>query len=238
MTAEQQTSTGRDIVLLGGLWLGGDAWDEVIVPLTTLGDHPIPVTLPGQGDGATGATLADQLTAALAAVDAADRPLVVGHSAACTLAWMVADRRPDTVGAVALIGGFPSADGEKYAEFFEITDGAMAFPGWEPFAGPDSADLSDELKERVAAAAIPVPEGVARGVVTLTDDRRSAVPVTLICPEFGPAEAKEWIAAGDVPELAAARDVRFVDIDSGHWPMFTKPAELAALIHSIGSPTG
>ena len=36
--------------------------------------------------------------------------------------------------------------------------------------------------------------------------------------------------AGDIPELAKATSVDFVDIDSGHWPMFTQPAALAALV--------
>jgi pimeloyl-ACP methyl ester carboxylesterase len=55
---------------------------------------------------------------------------VVGHSAACTLAWLAANARPEKVAKVALIGGFPSADGERYADFFEPKDGVMAFPGW------------------------------------------------------------------------------------------------------------
>jgi len=33
-----------------------------------------------------------------------------------------------------------------------------------------------------------------------------------------------------VPELASARHVEFLDIDSGHWPMMTKPIELAQLL--------
>ena len=36
----------------------------------------------------------------------AGKPLVVGHSAACTLAWLAADARPEKVAGVALIGGF------------------------------------------------------------------------------------------------------------------------------------
>ena len=47
----------------------------------------------------------------------------------------------------------------------KIADGAMPFPGWEPFEGPDSADLDDETKRAIASAAIPVPEGVAKGTV-------------------------------------------------------------------------
>jgi hypothetical protein len=33
-----------------------------------------------------------------------------------------------------------------------------------------------------------------------------------------------------VPELAKAKDLEMVDIESGHWPMFTKPRELAKLL--------
>jgi pimeloyl-ACP methyl ester carboxylesterase len=222
-----------DILLVAGLWLDGSAWDAVVPELEKLGHRPIAITLPGQGDGSTSATLGDQVAALVAAVDSSSgRPLVVGHSAACTLAWLAADARPDRVAKVALIGGFPSADGEAYASFFEVTDGVMPFPGWGPFEGPDSADLDEEAKARIASAAIPVPEAVATGVVRLTDERRFEVPVVVICPEFGPDEARAWIDGGDVPELAKAKDVEMVDIDSGHWPMFTKPRELAQLLAS------
>ncbi|CAN5899045.1 alpha/beta hydrolase [soil metagenome] len=220
-----------DMLLIAGLWLDGSAWDGVVPALEELGHRPVPLTLPGQGDGSASATLDDQVAAVLAAVDSAtEKPMVVGHSAACTLAWLAADARPEKVAAVALIGGFPSADGELYADLFEPQDGVMAFPGWDPFEGPDSADLDEEARRSIAAAAIPVPEGVTRGVVRLADERRFDVPVVLVCPEFGPAQAREWIDAGDVPELAAAKHLDFVDIDSGHWPMVSKPIELARLL--------
>jgi pimeloyl-ACP methyl ester carboxylesterase len=190
-----------------------------------------PLTLPGQGDAAASATLDDQLAAVLAAVDvASDKPMVVGHSAACTLAWLAAEARPEMVAKVALIGGFPSPDGATYADFFESKDGVMAFPGWAQFEGPDSADLDDEARSNLAAAAIPVPEGVTKGVVRLADERRFDVPVVLVCPEFSPAQAQEWIAAGEVPELAKTKHLEFVDLDSGHWPMISQPVQLAQLI--------
>jgi pimeloyl-ACP methyl ester carboxylesterase len=220
-----------DIVLMGGLWLDASAWDDVAAELARLGHRPVPVTLPGQGDGAVSATLGDQVAAVLAAVDAASgKALVVGHSAACALAWIAADARPDRVAKVVLIGGFTNADGEAYADFFEVKDGVMPFPGWDPFEGPDSADLDQDARRRFESAAIPVPEGVARGVVRLADERRFDVPVVLICPEYTPAQAQEWIAGGELPELARAKHVEFVDIDSGHWPMITRPAELARLL--------
>jgi pimeloyl-ACP methyl ester carboxylesterase len=226
-----------DIVLIGGLWLDGSAWDSVVPPLQALGHRARPVSLPGQGAPPAQATLADQRAAVLAAVDAADGSvLVAGHSAACTLAWMAADARPGKVARVAMIGGFPSSDGDTYADFFEVTGGVMPFPGWGPFDGADSADLDEQQRHTIAAAAIAVPEAVAKGIVHLADERRFGIPVTLICPEFSPAEARQWIDGGEVAELAKARHIDYVDIESGHWPMFTRPAELAGLLAEAASP--
>jgi len=227
-----------DIVLIAGLWLDGSVWDTVAAELESLGHRGVPVTLPGLGDGNASATLADQTRAVVAAVDAADgRPMVVGHSAASSLAWLAADTRPDGIHSLALVGGFPSSDGKAYADFFPIEDGAMPFPGWSEFEGPDSVDLDDAAKQALASAAIPVPEGVARGVVKLADERRYDVPVLVVCPEYTAAQAREWIEQGEVPELAKSKSVSFVDIDSGHWPMTTVPAELARLLAQAAEGT-
>ncbi|MBA2560698.1 MAG: alpha/beta hydrolase [Propionibacteriales bacterium] len=220
-----------DILLIAGLWLDESAWDDVVPALEALGHRPVPLALPGQGDGSASATLGDQVAAVLADVKSVSgKPMVVGHSAACTLAWLAADALPEKVAKVAFIGGFPSADGEPYADFFETRDGVVPFPGWGPFEGPDSADLDEEARFSFASAAIPVPEGVTKGVVRLADERRFDVPVVLVCPEFTPAQAQEWINAGDVPELAKVKHLDFIDIDSGHWPMVSKPIELARLL--------
>ena len=215
-----------DVILIGGLWLTADVWREVAEGVRARGHRAVPLALPGQGDGNGAATLDDQVATVLAAVDGTDgKPLVIGHSAAATLAWIAADRRPDRVAAVGLIGGFPSSDGTAYADFFEPVDGQMGFPGWDAFEGPDSADLDEAARAAMQADMVPVPAGVSKGTVQYADERRSAVPVTLICPEFGPDDAREWIASGDLPELAAATALELVDIDSGHWPMVSAPEE-------------
>jgi pimeloyl-ACP methyl ester carboxylesterase len=220
-----------DIVLIAGLWLDGSAWNDVASALEPLGHRAVPLTLPGQGTGSASSTLDDQVAAVLDAVDSAlEKSVVVGHSAACTLAWLAADARPDKVAKIVLIGGFPSTDGAAYADFFEVKDGVMPFPGWGPFEGPDSADLDEATMRAIESAAIPVPEAVAKGVVRLADERRFDVPVVLVCPEFTPAEAQKWIDAGEVPELAKAKHLEFVDIGSGHWPMISKPTELARIL--------
>ncbi|MCD4526573.1 alpha/beta fold hydrolase [Nocardioides sp. cx-173] len=223
-----------DIILIGGLWLTGAAWDDVVPGLEARGHRAVPLTLLGQGDGAASATLQNQADAVVAAVDAAaGRPLVVGHSAACALAWLAADRRPERVAATALIGGFPAADGEEYFSSLQPEGGVLAFPGWEPFEGPDVADLDGAARARIAATLVDVPEAVVKGTVRLTDERRYDVPTWLVCPEFTPAEAREWVAGGELPELAGAARLEYADLDSGHWPMYSRPADLADLLATI-----
>ena len=227
-----------DIILIAGLWLPVSVWDRVADELTTLGHRPVPVPLPGVDDGASAATLEDQLAAVLAAVDGADRPLVVGHSAAATLAWLVADQRPDSITGTVMIGGFPAAADTTYADFFPAVDGSMAFPGWEPFEGPDSDDLDAAARSGLEAIVVAVPEGVSKGIVRYGGDRRFDRPVLLVCPEFDPQQAQEWIDGGDIPELAKATHLSFADIDSGHWPMVTKPTELAAILAAAAVERG
>ncbi|MGL5928364.1 MAG: alpha/beta fold hydrolase, partial [Dermatophilaceae bacterium] len=197
--------------------------------LDAAGHRPLAPDLPGH-DGSA-ATLEDQVRAVVATIDqAGDRPVVVGHSAAATLAWLAADARPDRVAGVVLIGGWPSAEGERYSDFFDVEDGGMPFPGWGSFEGPDSADLDEATRERIAVSMRPVPEGISRAVVRYSDDRRLDVPVVLVCPEFSPEQAREWIDGGDLPELARAKRLDLLDIDSGHWPMFSAPDELARVL--------
>ena len=106
-----------------------------------------------------------------------------------------------------------------------VTRGVKATPYQDPRAtiSPATVVIIPEWKT-------PKPEAVAKGVVRLADFRRFDVPVVLVCPEFTPAQAREWIDAGELPELAKATHLELVDIDSGHWPMFTRPVELAQLL--------
>lgn len=110
---------------------------------------------------------------------------------------------------------------------------ACPSPGGGAFEGPDSADLDAEARRAFESRAVAVPEAVTTGVVGYTDDRRLEVPVTLVCPEFSPAQATEWVRSGQLPEIAGAQHVDYVGIDSGHWPMLTCPVQLARVLAGI-----
>lgn len=99
-------------------------------------------------------------------------------------------------------------------------------------------DMSDDLRAMLRERAIPVPEGVARGTQYLPNERRYDVPATVIACEFPSEKYQEWMDAehpwfGYVAELAKVKDDEFVDLPTGHWPMFTKPDELARAIAGV-----
>jgi len=49
------------------------------------------------------------------------------------------------------------------------------------------------------------------------------------------AQARQWVEGGEVPELSQARHLDYVNIDSGHWPMFSRPTELATLLAQVAN---
>lgn len=213
-----------DIVLVAGLWLQQSIWDETSALLRERDYRGVPVSLPGQDDDNTGAILSDQIDAVINEIDnAPGAPVVVGHSAACSLAWLAADARPYKVGKVVLVGGFPHAEGESYADFFDYEEGLMPFPGWDQFDDRDTADLDHAARRAMEESMTAVPKGVTQAVMRYTDVRRYSIPVAVVCPEFSVTEAQEVIDSGDVYEIANTTRVTLHDIDSGHWPMISKP---------------
>ena len=63
--------------------------------------------------------------------------------------------------------------------------------------------------DTVAQLLRPVAEAVAAAPASgwwaePLSRRRFGVPVVVVCPECGPAEAQQWIGAGDEPELACS----------------------------------
>jgi pimeloyl-ACP methyl ester carboxylesterase len=224
-----------DIILVPGLWLHGSSWDAVTPTLEKAGHRVRALTLPGlesKDADRSGITLADHVGAVVAAIDEADGPvLLVGHSAGSGIAHAAVDARPDRVARVVYVGGFPSADGEALLGGLPAENGEVPMPDWaEMGEEANVVDFDDESLARFYADAIPVPEKVVTDKVRLSDERRYDVPVTAVCPEYTADQLRDWVKEGHVSELAAIREVEYVDIGGGHWPQFTQPDNLAQAI--------
>lgn len=233
-----------DIVLIPGLWLDGSSWDQVIPTLERAGHRAHPLTLPGlesRDADRSEITLRDHVDAVVKVIDSLDsreKILLVAHSAGGAVAHAAVDARPDRVARVVYIGGFPTPDGEAAAAGLPASNGEIALPEWSAFDPQELTDLDDRARDEFRARAIPSPQRVATDPQRLSDERRYAVPVTVIATEFTSDMLRGWIADGETPvrELARIRAVEYVDLPTGHWPQFTRPEELGrAILASIGA---
>ena len=225
--------TAMDIVLVPGLWLDASCWDAVVPLLEKAGHHPHPLTLPGlesRGADRSGVHVADQVEAVVAAIDAADAPvLLVGHSLGCAIAWGALDARVDRVAKAVYVGGWPAAGGAPLAAGFPTKGPDLVLPGPDDF---DEADLRDLGYDALAARAIPSPATLTTEGLELTDERRYGVPALFVCPEYTADQLRAWVADGEasVAEIARLEDVAYADVPTGHWPQLTRPEELAAVL--------
>jgi pimeloyl-ACP methyl ester carboxylesterase len=248
-----------EIVLVPGFWLGAQAWREVVPHLERAGHRAHPLTLPGlerDDPGRAAVTVEDQVSAIVAAVDGArdahdqepdggephgrepgERDVVlVGHSGGGPLVAAALDRRPERVARVIYVDSWPLSPGEVIPSGLTPVEGVVPLPDWGQFDDEDLVDLTPEQREEFRRIAVPEPGLVATGAIELHDDgRRRAVPATVIACEFGAELLTSWVEGGAdfVAELRRLRDWEVVELPTGHWPMFTRPRELAEKILEV-----
>ncbi|HUK77788.1 MAG TPA: alpha/beta hydrolase [Thermoleophilia bacterium] len=225
-----------DVLLIPGFWLNAASWDRVVPALEAAGHRVRALTLPGLAsldDDRAGVGLADHVAAVVAVVDETPGPVVlVGHSGGGAIAHAVVDARPDSVARVVYVDSLPLGDGGVINDQLPVVDGEVPLPDWSVFGKEDLTDLDDRLRERFRAVAIPEPAAVASDHQVLHDPRRYDVPITVITCEYSSTTLRELMAKDHpyLAELAKVRDATLVDLPTGHWPQFTKPAELGAAI--------
>jgi hypothetical protein len=95
--------------------------------------------------------------------------------------------------------------------------------------------LSEEQLETFRQRAVPEPGGVLRGEPDLTNDARLDIPTTAIATGYTSDQYKEAIAQGQtwLGGFADLRKLEWVDLPTSHWPMWSRPHELAAIIGDV-----
>ncbi|WP_127125578.1 alpha/beta fold hydrolase [Georgenia sp. SYP-B2076] len=243
MTTED-TAGPVHVVLVPGFWLGGWAWDDVVPHLERSGLEPHPVTLPGlasSSEDRAGLTLADHVATVRDVVaDLTGQVVLVGHSGAALVVQGIVDADPGRIAGVVYVDAWPSADGDAIFDL-PADQVDLPLPSWEQMeADGNSLEGIDEAGlARFRERAVPEPAGVARSAVHLTDERRLDVPVTVICSSVPAARLRAVMDEGQAwtGELVATNPdvLTFVDLPTGHWPMFSRPADLAAVIADAAS---
>ena len=228
------------VVLVPGFWLGAWAWDAVVPPLREGGHDVLALTLPGLDPDADPAavTLEDQAEAIVAALDrAADRRVLVVHSGAAVPGTLVLDRHPELVDHVVFVDTAPVRDG--YAMKADLEGDTLPLSAvWDDEMGDGSMrDLTDAQLDVFRQRAVPQPAATVREPVSLTNPARLAVPATVVCTAFPSEEYRSYAEQG-APFLAGLldqADVTYVDLPTGHWPMWSRPRELADAIGAVAA---
>jgi pimeloyl-ACP methyl ester carboxylesterase len=180
-------------------------------------------------------TLTDHVEAICDAVRAAGRPVVLAvHSGTGAAGYAVSDRLPDLIAAMVYVDSAPAV-GAMSPDFSDVE---LPLPSAEDLAAEENLDgLTEEQLATFRRRAVPEPGGVLREGATLSNDARIDVPSVVICTGFSSEQVKQFLAEGHawLRGLAELRNVTYVDLPTSHWPMWSRPVELAGIIGLVAT---
>jgi pimeloyl-ACP methyl ester carboxylesterase len=233
--------TSPPIVLVPGFWLGAWAWDEVVDVLRSDGHDVTALTLPGLESAdadRSSISFADHVDAICQAVGTAGAPAVLAvHSGAGAPGYAVTDRIPEQIAAMVYVDTGP-AIGALDPDFDGVE---KPMPSPEELAADENLDgLTQEQLETFRRRAVPEPGAALREGAELTNDARLDVPSTVVCTGYTSQLYKDAVKEGQawLGGLAELRNVTWIDLPTSHWPMWSRPRELAAIIGDVAKAHG
>ncbi|MDH6213864.1 alpha/beta fold hydrolase [Streptomyces pseudovenezuelae] len=225
-------------VLVAGTWLGAWAWDEVADGLRAAGDEAHPLTLTGlaekRGIPAGQHTHVQDIVAEVERLDLRD-VVLVGHSYAGVPVGQAAELIGDRLRGVVYVDANIPVDGESFLDGWPSEQVRKSIDEHDGFWPPLDADeyagqgLTDEQIARFATDGTPHPGATLTEPAVLSGslgDLPSTYVKCLLDGEEPPPS---------VAELLRGERWELVNLDTGHWPMFSRPAELARILHESGT---
>ncbi|MFF8278449.1 alpha/beta fold hydrolase [Streptomyces lateritius] len=230
-----------DFVLVAGAWLGSWAWDEVVPELRAAGHGAHAVSLSGlaerQGVAAGQQTHVQDVVDVVERLDLRD-VVLVGHSYAGIPVGQAAERIGDRLSRVVFVDSNVPADGESFVSAWPdgraAVEASIAANGgfWAPLAAADfeGQGLDEEQIARIVGGSTPHPGATLTEPAVLAGPL-GELPVTYVKCLLDGAEPN-----GDVAVLLESERWRLVTMETGHWPMFSRPRELARVLLDAAAP--
>ena len=230
--------TTTPIILVPGFWLGAWAWDEVATLLRADGHEVTALTLPGLASvdaDRSSVTFDDHVDAICAAINAAGRPVALAvHSGAGATGYAATDRLPEQIAAMVYVDSGPATAPMDP----DLEGDELPLPPADELAANENLDgLSHEQLATFRSRAVPEPAGPLRGGATLGNDARLDVPTTALCTGYSAADYQDAVAQGQtwLGGFADLHNLTWIDLPTSHWPMWSRPVDLAAILGDIAT---
>ncbi len=177
--------------------------------------------------------------------------MLLGHSYGGLVITGAADRIPERISELVYLDTAPLPDGGMLIEMFppelrkrteervrEMGEGwRFPIPPPQELANMASLEGVDEDHLRLLySQATAQPFGTYTQPLRLTNPAREELPKLGIVCSFSLAQVQEMISSGNplFRELTGP-EWRFVELPTGHWPMFSRPDDLAGLLLDLPS---
>ncbi|MBV8988947.1 MAG: alpha/beta fold hydrolase [Solirubrobacterales bacterium] len=235
------------MVLVHGAFGSSAVWDPVVAGLRERGHHVEAIDLPGAGDDAiplAEVSLEMYAERACSALGGGGPAVLVGHSMGGVVVTQAAARCPEHVSKLIYVCAFIPADGQSLSDLTQLPEGAgdqvqanMVVEGEPPIATLPAAAAKrtlmcccDERQADWAVATLrPQPVLPFTQPVTVGGRAFTALPRSyIIClrdQAIMPALQRRMLKAAG---CAAA-----VELDTDHFPMGSRPDELAEAIDQL-----
>ena len=155
------------------------------------------------------------------------------HSGAGVPGYAASDRVPELIAAMVYVDSGPATGALNP----EMSEPEFPLPSWKELEedGNDLVGLSAEQLETFRQRAVPEPGAALREGPVLTNDARLDVPSTVICTSMTSEQIQAAVKEGWpwIGGLAELRDVTYVDLPTSHWPMWSRPQDLAEVISDV-----
>jgi pimeloyl-ACP methyl ester carboxylesterase len=245
-------------VLVGGGWLSGWCWQRVARRLREEGHDAYPATLTGLGDrvhlASPEVNLETHITDVVNLIEFEDLHSVVllGHSYAGLVVTGVADRVPERISLLVYLDTGPIPNGTALIETFptearrhierqvEVLGDGWRFPvpPREELATFGSLEgLDDTRLDLMRSRAVDQqPFGTFTQPLVLENPAPEALPKVGILCSFSLEEVRAIIDSGNPVFRELSRpNWRFVELPTGHYPMFSRPDDLATVLLNLPS---
>lgn len=218
-------------VLVPGAWLGGWVWKKVTPLLQEKGHRAYPVTLTGMGNRVhlaskdVGMETAIQDVLSIIDYNDLDDIVLVGHSFAGKVVAPVADRRHKKIKMILYLDAYrPDKVREPQGGFdpgeFPRPPGSWETPFSEKIIDAIGKDVQGPDRQWLLAKSTPWPVKLAKDPITLSEKFDGVKSAYIFCS--GSGDPVDEIVAGKWGKLEGP----YMIMDTGHWPMITKPKEL------------